>query len=91
MNIIIYFYTYDSWLFYTYTPWDLYLVVSDEDATCAPGVKCFFIHYSSYMETKGFRPNKSTPKNEVVLRTIIIMDFFGGFNESQYFICYFVE
>ena len=47
--------------------------------------------FPSYMETKGFGPNNSTPKNEVVLRTIIILDFFGGFNESQYFICYFVE
>ena len=23
-------------------------LVSDEDASCAPGVKCFFIHYQGY-------------------------------------------
>ena len=52
LSIIIYFYSFNFWFLYNYTPYDLYYydfvewLVSDADTSCAPGVICFFVHYS---------------------------------------------
>ena len=52
----MYFNSFNYWLLYNYTPYDLYFcdflgefvdwLVSDEDAACAAGVICLFLHYS---------------------------------------------